>query len=685
MSSTHAPIAAYLSKSPLRATLKSLFKWRYMACVKPAEHFDPSEDARTLESAMKGFGSDAGLIIDILAHRSSSQRREIESVYKAHFGKDLRSELGHELSGKFKQAVLWSFGDKAHVNATALFKAIDRTGTDELMLIDVLCTATNKEIEEIKDAYLDASNRNLEADVKADTFGDIRKVLIALLQASRQEGCDDNQAKSDSFELFQAGEGQHGMDESTFTRIFCTRSWEQLRKIDEIYCEVHHLRFFSLFSEKHYGHDLITVISKEASSDYKIALKLSFKPNGCSASLRKSFKDPKRKRSVIIFTINDPHASYGLMVLLSTLQTATDPNDTIVEMLYRSMKGMGTNDDNLIRIILAHSEPCRRFDANGDAQTLKEAVKGIGTDETIIIDILSHRTSCQRQDIAQAYKSQYGEDLLERLHKELSGKFRQAVEWSFYDRAHVNAAALKEAMKGAGTNEGMLIDVLCTATNDEVEEIKEAYMELTQRSLEDDVKSETSGDLERVLVAILQAERESDCDHSQAHEDAIKIYEAGEKKHGTDESTFTRILCTRSYDQIREINEVYQDVRLLKFNMRLDIQSDTILHFINTQEFGRNLADVIKSETSGDYEKALSRIVMMSKDPYNTFADMLYNAMAGAGTNDDSLIRILLAHSEDDLRRIQTAFDNISEKSLAETISDDTSGDYKKFLLAILE
>lgn len=310
---------------------------------------------------------------------------------------------------------------------------------------------------------------------------------------------------------------------------------------------------------------------------------------------------------------------------------------------------------------MATVKPCRRFDANGDAQTLKEAVKGIGTDETIIIDILSHRTSCQRQDIAQAYKSQYGEDLLERLHKELSGKFRQAVEWSFYDRAHVNAAALKEAMKGAGTNEGMLIDVLCTATNDEVEEIKEAYMELTQRSLEDDVKSETSGDLERVLVAILQAERESDCDHSQAHEDAIKIYEAGEKKHGTDESTFTRILCTRSYDQIREINEVYQD------------------------EFGRNLADVIKSETSGDYEKALSRIVMMSKDPYNTFADMLYNAMAGAGTNDDSLIRILLAHSEDDLRRIQTAFDNISEKSLAETISDDTSGDYKKFLLAILE
>ncbi len=32
------------------------------------------------------------------------------------------------------------------------------------------------------------------------------------------------------------------------------------------------------------------------------------------------------------------------------------PNETVAEMLYRSMKGAGTNDDSLIRIILAHSE-----------------------------------------------------------------------------------------------------------------------------------------------------------------------------------------------------------------------------------------------------------------------------------------------------------------------------------------
>ncbi len=68
-------------------------------------------------------------------------------------------------------------------------------------------------------------------------------------------------------------------------------------------------------------------------------------------------------------------------------------------------------------------------------------------------------------------------DLIERLRKELSGDFRQAVEWSFYDRAHVNAAALKKAIEGAGTDEDMLVDVLCTASNHEVMQIKEAYQE----------------------------------------------------------------------------------------------------------------------------------------------------------------------------------------------------------------
>ncbi|VDD81476.1 unnamed protein product [Mesocestoides corti] len=279
-----------------------------MACAKSCRSFDAVEDAKVLEKAMKGLGTDEKAIIEVLTYRSAAQRREIEAAYKAQFGKDLKRELHSELSGNFRQAVLWSFGDRAHVNAQALFKAIDRPGTDERMLVDVLCTATNEEIQEIKEAYQDVliqnkkntSKRNLEEDVRSDTSGDFRKVLIALLQASREEGCDEAQAKEDCEALYQGGEAKLGTDEETFTRIFCTRSWKQLRRINELYIE-------------NYGHDLIKAISKETSGDYKMAL-------------------------------------------TRIMETAHSVKKTVAEMLYKSMKGAGTNDDNLIRIILAYSE-----------------------------------------------------------------------------------------------------------------------------------------------------------------------------------------------------------------------------------------------------------------------------------------------------------------------------------------
>ncbi len=70
-----------------------------------------------------------------------------------------------------------------------------------------------------------------------------------------------------------------------------------------------------------------------------------------------------------------------------------------------------------------------------------------------------------------------------RLKSELSGDFRQAVLYSFYDKAHVNARACYKAMKGAGTDEKILVDVICTSDNDEIAALKEAYMDSKELTL----------------------------------------------------------------------------------------------------------------------------------------------------------------------------------------------------------
>ncbi|NXD49141.1 ANXA7 protein, partial [Corvus moneduloides] len=66
------------------------------------------------------------------------------------------------------------------------------------------------------------------------------------------------------------------------------------------------------------------------------------------------------------------------------------------------------------------------------------------------------------------------------------------------------------------------------------------------------------------------------------------------------------------------------------------------------------------------------------------FAERLYYSMKGAGTDDSTLIRIVVTRSEIDLVQIKQMFTQMYQKTLATMIASDTSGDYRQLLLAIV-
>lgn len=102
--------------------------------------------------------------------------------------------------------------------------------------------------------------------------------------------------------------------------------------------------------------------------------------------------------------------------------------------------------------------------------------------------------------------------------------------------------------------------------------------------MEKDIESETSGYFRRMLVSLLSASRPPDSpnvDWNAAAADARALYEAGEKKVGTDEVRFNAVLCARSYSHLRAVFDCYQ------------------------KEFKKDITDVIKSEFSGDIRDSL--------------------------------------------------------------------------------
>ncbi|KAM5142392.1 annexin A7 isoform 2-T2 [Mantella aurantiaca] len=301
------------------------------------------------------------------------------------------------------------------------------------------------------------------------------------------------------------------------------------------------------------------------------------------------------------------------------------------------------------------------FDALADAEKLRKAMKGFGTDEQSIIDVVANRSTDQRQKIKAAFKTAYGKDLIKDLKSELSGNVEELILALFMPATYYDAWSLHHAMKGAGTKEKVLIEILCTRTNAEIRNIVACYKSEFGRDVEKDIRSDTSGHFERLLVSMCQGNRDESVNVNvqQAESDAQRLYQAGEGKLGTDESSFNLVLASRSFPQLRAVSEAY--ARISK----------------------RDLLSTIGREFSGYIEDGLKAILQCAINRPAYFAERLYKSMKGAGTDDSTLIRVVVTRSEIDLVQIKQAFTQMYQKSLASMIQSDTSGDYRRLLMAI--
>lgn len=104
-----------------------------------------------------------------------------------------------------------------------------------------------------------------------------------------------------------------------------------------------------------------------------------------------------------------------------------------------------------------------------------------------------------------------------------------------------------------------LIEIICSRYPNELQSVLFAYKTKFNRDLVADIRSETRGDFERVLVACLHSQRPMgpEVDMNRAQYDADALYKAGVGRIGTSEGEFIRIFCTQSSAQMCAMADVY--------------------------------------------------------------------------------------------------------------------------------
>jgi len=104
----------------------------------------------------------------------------------------------------------------------------------------------------------------LDTLLKSELSGDLSRILRSIASGGRAEnhGFDQDTVKKEANELYEAGQGKIGTEESAFIRILCSRSFPQLNITFAVYKEL-------------FGHSFDQAINREMSGNVLLACNTS--------------------------------------------------------------------------------------------------------------------------------------------------------------------------------------------------------------------------------------------------------------------------------------------------------------------------------------------------------------------------------------------------------------------------
>ena len=269
------------------------------------------------------------------------------------------------------------------------------------------------------------------------------------------------------------------------------------------------------------------------------------------------------------------------------------------------------------------------------------------------------------------YQSDYGRTLEDQVRGEnktligmLTGKltdFGKFLTYRTMPRPHLIALLVHKCVKGMGTSDYTLMEVLSTNKMEDLRASVEVYAEMFDgEDMIQRIKKETDGMMSRNYgkwaAKLCEFERdESEDVPDNVEELAGQLYAAGAKKMmGCDEDVFLEILNAANEETCQAIRNAYPGV------------TD-----------GRDLIEDVKKKMSGNLEFA---VVARLTPKHEFLAGRLKKACDGMGTDEDAICRILGSSTNEECLFIRDAFAETFEGDLVELMESELSGNFLKMV-----
>ena len=285
-----------------------------------------------------------------------------------------------------------------------------------------------------------------------------------------------------------------------------------------------------------------------------------------------------------------------------------------------------------------------------------------GKDENYFIELTSNKTNAERVKLRDDYKAKFGRDLLEDFEKNFKSEFLETLIGIFKSPEEYDADLLYKAMKGIGSDKDIITEVLCFRNIERINQIKAKFQEKYGKDLVAEIKSETSGDYQKIVLRLLEGDRTQDgkADLQKCSGIAEELYKAGEGKMGTDEATFIKYFTSLAPNELLLVCKEYH------------------------KKYKKNMLDVIENEFNGNEQKLMTVILYSLFSPSEFFAKQIMDSIKGVGTDDVKLIRSIITRYSIDMKKVKKYFKKMYNKELLDEVKEDVSGSYGRILEVLI-